>query len=167
MSITSRVHHHLGLARTRLCAGAAVLAAACILTGCAASGSPVAAAAPSTHAGATAAAPVDPEMVMVTLSDRGYRASDIEVGVGRTLMLMVMNPGTRAHELRTSIPLSGLQTENPATPAAADAGAQGSATGFDITVPAGQEIDVTLIPTAAGAYPMRDGSASVGALVAG
>jgi len=147
-------------ASVRASAGLPVLAAL-LLSGCAPSGAGTAAAVPAPTA---ASVPADPAMVMVTLSDRGYRPSDIATGVQRPIMLMVVNRGARAHELRASIPLAGLQTEDPA---AATPPASGGTSGFDVTLGPGQEIDVSFTPTATGRYGLSDGAATVSALVVG
>jgi hypothetical protein len=152
---------------TRLRIGAGCLALAALLSGCAASAAVAPKVGTPAPIASSSSASADPQMVMITLSDLGYHASNIATGVQRPIMLMVVNRGTRAHGLRTSIPLTGLQTDDPAAPTATASGAGGPGAGFDLTVQAGQELDVSFTPTASGRYGLWDGVATVSALVVG
>ena len=102
-------------------------------------------------------------MVMITLADRGYRATDIDVTLGQPVMFMVVNRGARSHELHAAVPVSSVQVDDPLA-----TGAQAAtylSKSLDVTVLAGHEIDVTFVPSLAGTFAMSDGQVAAGAIV--
>ena len=140
----------------------AVAAAALLTAGCgdaAAVQQPAAAATPRV---VTDDPPV-PQMIMVTFTDRGYRASDIGIRLSRPAMLMLANEGVGEHSMRVALPVAGLQVVG------ADSGAAPSiqaTTGVvDVRVAGGQESDVTFTPTQQGTYALLVDGAPAGNLV--
>jgi len=117
-------------------------------------------------AAAATPAPADaaPAMVMITLTDRGYRATDIDVTLGQPVMFMVVNRGARPHELHAAVPVSSLEVGDPTTSGAAQA-ADYRAGPLDVTIPAGHEIDITFVPSHAGRFAMSDDQVPAGAIV--
>ena len=124
----------------------------------------------SVHQAAAPATPTsgdaEPNMVMITLADRGYHASDIAVELNQPVMFMLVNRGARPHELHADLPVSSLEVDDPAATGAQAAAVDRPGT-LDVTVPAGHEIDVTFVPTQAGRFSLSDGQLAAGALVVG
>lgn len=104
----------------------------------------------------------EPDMVMFTLVDARYRSFDIPVAVKQPVMFMIVNRGTRPHRLTAAIPLTGIQIDDPAHPGFTTAGSPGAPVGVDVTVPAGQEIDVTFTPTTRGQFTVQADLQAIG-----
>ena len=142
------------------CGLAAAAALLLLIAGCG-SATPEQGSAP-TQAIAGAPPPV-PQMVMVTFTDRGYRASDITVRMSSPVMLMLVDEGTARHSLRSSIPVVALQVEGVDAPVVSAADAAVDL--IDVTVTAGQETDVTFTATQVGRYAIVVDGAPAGDLV--
>jgi hypothetical protein len=130
-----------------------------ILAGCGSSQAPV------QHTAIRASATAEPAMVMITLTDRGYRASDIDVALRQPVMFMIVNRGAHPYELRAAVPVSSLQVDDPAA-TGAQAAAYRPGT-LDVTTPAGHEIDVTFVPSQPGRFDLSVGDLPAGAVVVG
>jgi len=102
-------------------------------------------------------------MVMVTLGDRGYRASDIDVVSQQSVMFMIVNKGQQPHDFRASLPMSSLQIDEPT--ASGRLAATSPSEVLDVTVPPGGEIDVTFVPTRTGRFALSVGEVPAGAIV--
>ena len=107
--------------------------------------------------------PPVPQMLMVTFTDRGYRASDIGIRLSRPAMLMLANEGTGEHSLHATIPVAGLQVVGG--DAGAEPSIQATTNLLDVRVAGGQESDVTFTPTQAGTYALLVDGAPAGSLV--
>ena len=114
---------------------------------------------------APSAAPAsgEPQMVMVTLSDRGYRTFTVTVSAAQPAMLMVVNRGATEHRLAMTAPLSAVQIVDTAVLTAAPPAAD-AATGFAMPVAAGDEVDISFLARATGRYPLTADGIQVGTL---
>ena len=154
-----------GTSHSRSLAAAVSAAAALLLAGCGEAQAPMqhAAVQPAAATAAPASATAAPAMVMITLTDRGYRASDIDVALHQPVMFMIVNRGTHPCELRAAVPVSSLQVDDAiATDAQSAAYRPGT---LDVTTPAGHEIDVTFVPSQSGRFSLRVGDLPAGAVV--
>lgn len=104
-------------------------------------------------------------MVYFKITDAGYHAYDIPATLGRPVMLMVVNHGTRAHELHASLPMTMLQIDNPYVTTQQPIEATSNL--LDVTVPPTHEIDVIFTPSQAGTFPLADDTMAGGAIVVG
>jgi len=122
----------------------------------------------STPAGArqaveAASDPTQPQMVYFRITDAGYSAYDIPATLGRPVMLMLVNHGTRAHEVHANLPMTMLQIDNPYVTTQQPIVAASSL--LDVTVPPTHEIDVIFTPVRAGTFPLADDTMAGGAFV--
>lgn len=92
-------------------------------------------------------------MVMVTLTDVGYRPSTIRMTQGRPTMFMVVNSSTKAQTMSASIPVNGMSVQNADGSGWADPPSK-TRSGFDVTIPPQTEVDFAVTPTATGSYPL-------------
>jgi len=154
------------MVRRRSLAVAATIAAgagAILLAGCGPAQAPVRQAA--VQPAATTVATAEPAMVMITLTDRGYRASDIDVALRQPVMFMIVNRGAHPYELRAAVPVFSLQVDDPAATDAQPAAYRPGT--LDVTTPAGHEIDVTFVPSQPGRFNLSVGDLPAGAVVVG
>jgi hypothetical protein len=135
-------------------------AAVVLITGC--GGTAAAAPAP---AAPTVAVSGTPDMVMITLDDRGVSRAAQSVPIGSPVMLMVSNQGAATHRLSAQLPLRGLATADATAPAVA--ASPDSSGGFSVSVPAGHEVDVSFNPTARGEYAFEIDGQPAGAFHVG
>lgn len=95
----------------------------------------------------------DSDMVMVTLTDVGYRPSTIKMATGQSTMFMVVNRSKRAQEMSATLSITAMSVQNADGSVVSDPPSK-QRSGFDLTIPAGSEVDFTVTPTAAGSYPL-------------
>lgn len=95
----------------------------------------------------------DSDMVMVTLTDVGYRPSTIKMAEGQPIMFMLVNRSKRAQEFSAQVPVTDMIVENADGSGFTDPAGKQRA-GFDVTIPPGSEVDFTVTPTAAGLFPL-------------